>query len=183
MPQEHEATDRPTNTLSASLLKRCRRSAGSGQADGEVEAADGLRATPQNSSTSVGWPPAGVRAGRQREHDTTPAAAGPVRRRTGLSAEESARSSRVCRPCSSARPRCAAGDGAGGQDSSVVPRAGRPAAGRQRPGCRVRRGWRGRGAPGVSQRVFGAGTQLLVEQPVKSSTALANACGFSSGMK
>ena len=38
-------------------------------------------------------------------------------------------------------------------------------------------------APGVSQRVFGAGTQLLAEEPVKSSTALANASGFSSGMK
>jgi hypothetical protein len=31
-----------------------------------------LRATPQNSSTSAGRPPAGVRCGRQREHETTP---------------------------------------------------------------------------------------------------------------
>src|SRR5262249_39762739 len=34
--------------------------------------AGGLRATPQNSSTSGGWPPAGMRSGRQREHETTP---------------------------------------------------------------------------------------------------------------
>ncbi len=30
---------------------------------------------------------------------------------------------------------------------------------------------------------FIAGTQLLAEEPVKSSTALTNASGFSSGMK
>jgi hypothetical protein len=43
------------------------------------------------------------------------------------------------------------------------------------------------GAPGgpaaSTRRVLGAGTQLLAEEPVKSSTALANASGFSSGMK
>jgi hypothetical protein len=32
----------------------------------------GLRATPQNSSTSAGSPPSGRRSGRQCEHDTTP---------------------------------------------------------------------------------------------------------------
>jgi hypothetical protein len=60
------------------------------------------------------------------------------------------------------------GDGADGQDSSLVPRD----FSRRHPA-----------APGVSQRVFDAGTQLLAEEPVKSSTALANASGFSSGMK
>src|SRR6516225_11152141 len=48
---------------------RCHR----GQAgDAGALGAGGLRATPQNSSTSAGWLPASVRSGRQREHDTTP---------------------------------------------------------------------------------------------------------------
>src|SRR5580704_6804521 len=44
------------------------------QAGGVVVVAGGLRATPQNSSTSAGGPSCGLGSGRQREHDTTPGA-------------------------------------------------------------------------------------------------------------
>jgi hypothetical protein len=42
---------------------------------------------------------------------------------------------------------------------------------------------KGDGRPAFLNGVLGAGTQPLAEEPVKSSTALANASGFSSGMK
>lgn len=74
----------------------------------------------------------------------------------------------------------------GGQDSSLVPRA----FSRRASGSRATTAWLSSAAcvaksraPGVSQRAFGGGTQLLDGEPVKSSTALANASGFSSGMK
>ena len=48
----------------------------------------GLQATPQNSSTSAGCPPTRRRAGRQREHDTTPGSSrsSPSKNRSAISA-------------------------------------------------------------------------------------------------
>ena len=54
-------------------IQRSRRAA-SGQAGDQAGGAGGLRATPQNSSTSAGGSPSGLGSGRQREHDTTPGA-------------------------------------------------------------------------------------------------------------